>query len=149
MLAQEKRNKAKLIMNQAQQNIEKMVVRAPMDGLVAIEKNNDSSGGLMWPGMSIPDYRAGDQVQPGSAIAQVIDPTQMDLTAKVGEEQRSNVKVGQAAEVEFDSIPGQIFQGTVKSVGGMSTRQFWESSTGGEFDISIQLANEDPRLRPA
>lgn len=148
VLAQEKRNKAKLIMNQAQQNIEKMVVRAPMDGLVAIEKNNDSSGGLMWPGMSIPDYRAGDQVQPGSAIAQVIDPTQMDLTAKVGEEQRSNVKVGQAAEVEFDSIPGQIFQGTVKSVGGMSTRQFWESSTGGEFDISIQLANEDPRLRP-
>ncbi|MGC2184269.1 MAG: efflux RND transporter periplasmic adaptor subunit [Terriglobales bacterium] len=148
VLAQEKRNKAKLIMNQAQQNIEKMVVTAPMDGLVAIEKNNDSSGGLMWPGMSIPDYRAGDQVEPGSAIAQVIDPTQMELTAKVGEEQRSNVKVGQAVEVEFDSIPGQIFQGTVKSVGGMSTRQFWESSTGGKFDISIQLGNEDPRLRP-
>ena len=55
-----------------------------MDGLVAIEKNNDSSGGtIIRPVMSRPDYRAGDQVQPGSAIAQVIDPTQMDLTARL------------------------------------------------------------------
>jgi len=77
VLVQEKRNKAKLIMDQAQQNIEKMLVAAPMDGLVAIERNTGALGEMMWPGMSIPDYRAGDQVQPGSAIAQVIDAGQM------------------------------------------------------------------------
>jgi multidrug efflux pump subunit AcrA (membrane-fusion protein) len=147
-LAQEKENKAKLAMVQAQQNIEKMLVAAPMDGLVSIERNTRTLGGMMWQGMSIPDYRAGDQVQPGSAIAQVIDAGQMELTSKIGEQERGNVNVGQAAEVEFDALPGQIFRGTVKAVGGMSTRQFWEANVGGKFDITVQLLNEDPRLRP-
>ena len=147
-LAQEKENKAKLAMDQAQQNIEKMLVAAPMDGLVSIERNTETLGGIMWQGMSIPDYRAGDQVRPGSAIAQVIDASQMELASKIGEQERGNVRVEQPAEVEFDALPGQIFHGTVKAVGGMSTRQFWEADVGGKFDITIQLLNKDPRLRP-
>ena len=148
LLAQEKENKAKLTMDQAQQNIKKMVVAAPMDGLVSIERNTGAMGEIMWSGMSIPDYRAGDQVQPGSAIAQVIDASQLNLTSKIGEQERSNVKVGQSADVEFDALPGLIFPGTVKTISGMSTRQFWEANTAGKFDITIQLSNEDPRLRP-
>lgn len=144
-LAQEKKNKAKLTMDQAQQNIEKMRVSAPMDGLVSIER---STPDIMWEGMSLPDYRAGDKVQPGAAIAQVIDPGQMDLNAKIGEQDRDNVKVGQPADVEFDALPGQTFHGTVKTAGGMSTRQFWESAAGGKFDVSIQLEKGDARLRP-
>jgi len=147
-LAQEKKNKARLAMDQAQQNIEKMLVAAPMDGLVSIERNTETLGGMMWQGMSIPDYRAGDQVQPGSAIAQVIDAGQMELVSKIGEQERDNVTLGQAAEVEFDALPGQIFRGKVKAVGGMSTRQFWEENVGGKFDITIQLLNQEPRLRP-
>ena len=85
-------------------------------------------GEMTFPGMSIPDYRAGDQVRPGSAIAQVIDAGQMDLASKIGEQDRGNVMVGQPAEVEFDALAGQTFRGTVKTVGGMSTRQFWEST---------------------
>jgi HlyD family secretion protein len=148
LLAQEKRNKAKLTMDQAQQNIEKMQVAAPMDGLVSIERNAGSMGEMTFSGMSIPDYRAGDQVRPGSAIAQVIDAGQMDLASKIGEQDRGNVMLGQPAEVEFDALAGQTFRGTVKTVGGMSTRQLWESNAGGKFDISIQISDEDPRLRP-
>jgi len=148
LLAQEKQNKAKLAMDQARQNIEKMLVPAPMNGLVAIERNVNTMGEISWRGMSLPDYRAGDQVQPGSAIAQVLDAAGMELTAKVGEQERGNVEVGKSADVEFDALPGQIFRGTVKAVGGMSTREFWEASSEGRFDITIQLSTEDPRLRP-
>ncbi len=45
-LAEEKRNKAKLAMDQAQDNINKMRVTAPMDGLVALEKNEGAIGGF-------------------------------------------------------------------------------------------------------
>ena len=45
-LAEEKRNKAKLAMDQAQDNITKMRVMAPMDGLVALEKNEGAMGGF-------------------------------------------------------------------------------------------------------
>ncbi len=146
-LAQEKRNKAKLEMDQAQQNIDKMHVPATMDGLVSIQKDRGGNQ-FFFDGMTLPDYREGDQVQPGSAIAEVIDPSAMEITSKIDEHERSNIKPGQAAEVEFDALPGHIFHGTVKTVGGMSMRQFWETDMGGKFDVSIQLSSADSRLRP-
>jgi len=146
-LAQEKYNKAKLGMDQAQQNLDKMRVTAPMDGLVSIQKNMNASGGFFFTGMSLPDYHEGDQVQPGSAIVQVVDPQGLDLTSKIDEQDRDNVMVGQQVEVVFDALPGQIFHGTVKNVGGMSVRQFFTTNAKGNFEVSIQLAKEDPRLR--
>jgi multidrug efflux pump subunit AcrA (membrane-fusion protein) len=146
-LAQEKYNKAKLGMDQAQKNLEKMRVTAPMDGLVSIQKNMNASGGFYFTGMSLPDYHEGDQVQPGSSIAQVMDPQGLELTSKIGEQDRDNVKTGQPVEVVFDALPGHVFKGTVKSVGGMTVRQFFTSNTNGTFEVSIQLAQEDPRLR--
>jgi HlyD family secretion protein len=146
-LAQEKYNKAKLGMDQAQQNLDKMRVTATMDGLVSIQKNMNASGGFFFTGMSLPDFHEGDQVQPGSSIAQVVDPQGLDLTSKIGEQDRENVQANQPVEVVFDALPGQVFHGTVKSVGGMSVRDFFTSNTNGTFDVSIQLANEDPRLR--
>ena len=69
-LAQEKYNKAKLAMDQAQQNLDKMRVVAPTDGLISIQKNMDASGGIFFTGMTLPDYHPGDQVQAGGSIAQ-------------------------------------------------------------------------------
>ncbi|MGD0890309.1 MAG: HlyD family efflux transporter periplasmic adaptor subunit [Terracidiphilus sp.] len=146
-LAKEKYNKAKLGMDQAQQNLDKMHVTAPMDGLVSIQKNMNASGGFFFTGMSLPDYHEGDQVQPGSSIAQIVDPQGLDLTAKIAEQDRANVQVGQQVEVVFDALPGRAFHGTVKSVGGMSVRQFFSSNTNGNFEVSIQLADADPLLR--
>src|SRR6202034_4394010 len=125
-LAQEKRNKAKLAMDQAQENIDKMRVPAAIDGLVSIEKNRDASGGFFFDGMTVPDYREGDQARPGSAIAEVIDSREMEIISKINEHDRSNIKTGQSVEIEFDALPGQVFHGTVKNVAGMSTRQFWD-----------------------
>ncbi len=74
--------------------------------------------------MSLPDYRAGDQAQPGSAIAEVVDPGGLDLTTSIGERNHSNIKGGQAVDVVFDALPGKQYHGTVKSIGGVSARQF-------------------------
>ncbi len=145
-LAQEKYNKAKLAMDQAQQNLDKMRVTAPMDGLVSIQRNENASGGFYFTGMTLPDYHEGDQVQPGSSIAQVVDPQGLDLTSKIGEADRSNVQVGQAAEIVFDALPGHVFHGTVKSVAGATVRQFFSSDSNGSFEVSIQMAEADPRL---
>jgi HlyD family secretion protein len=136
-LAQEKYNKAKLAMDQAQRNLDQMRVTAPMDGLVSIQKNMNASGGFFFTGMTLPAYHEGDQVQAGSLIAQVVDPNGMDLTSKIGEQDRSNVQEGQAAEVVFDALPGKVFHGKVKSVGGASMQQFFASNGSGGFDVSI------------
>jgi len=146
-LAQEKSNKSRLEMKQAQQNIDKMHVAAPMDGVLAIEKNVDSTGGMFWGGMSLPDYREGDQVRPGNNIARVIDPSDMEMLAKANERERGNIRAGQSAEIQFDALPGQVFHGTVKTVAGMAMKNFWEDATAGSFEVTIQLPNSDSRLR--
>src|ERR1700689_2359440 len=147
-LAQEKRNKANLAMAQAQENIDKMQVPAAIEGLVSIEKNRDASGGFFFDGMTLPDYREGDQVEAGSSIAEVIDSREVEIVCKINEHDRSNIKAGQPTEIEFDALPGQVFHGTVKTVGGMSMKQVWEQDMGGKFDVTIQLPNSDSRLRP-
>lgn len=147
-LADEKRNKAKLAMDQAQDNINKMRVTAPMDGLVAVEKNEGAAGGFFFSGMSLPEYREGDQVEPGRTVGQVIDPVGMDLVAKVGELERNNIKQGQSVDIELDALPGITFHGTVKTVGGNNSRRFWEDDTSSKFEVSITLAATDARMRP-
>jgi HlyD family secretion protein len=146
-LAQEKYNKAKLGMDQAQQNLDKMHVIAPIDGLISIQKNMNASGGFYFTGMTLPDFHEGDQVQPGSAIAQVVDPLGLDLKVQIGEQDRENVRIGQPVEVIFDALPGRTFHGTVNGVGGMSVRQFFSGNTNGHFDVAIKLADEDSRLQ--
>jgi HlyD family secretion protein len=148
-LAQEKYNKAKLGMDAAQQNMEKMVVTAPMDGMVSIRINTDAAGGIIFTGMTLPDYRAGDQVQPGSSIAQVVDPMEMNLVAHMGETSRSNLRTGQAVEVRFYAMPDKVFRGTVNSMAGMASQGFFfESTASGNFDVTVTIPNLDPRLRP-
>src|SRR5580700_6614049 len=148
-LAEEKRNKAKLAMEQAQGNIDKMRVLSPMDGLVALEKNQGAMGGFCcFPGLTMPEYHEGDQVEPGRTVGQVIDPKGMELVAKVGELERNNVKTGQSVDFQLDAFPETKFHGTVKTVGGNNTRMFWEDDTSTKFEVSITLATTDPRMRP-
>jgi HlyD family secretion protein len=145
-LAQEKRHKAQLSMEQAKQNIEKMKVRAPMDGVVAIERNRDAQD-MFWEGMSVPDYREGDQAYPGRSIAQVLDTNDMDISAKLNERERNNVKVDQQVEITLDALPDQIFHGVVQTVGAMSSRNaFFDDSQGGRFEVTVRVPDSDPRL---
>lgn len=147
-LAREKYNKANLTMTEAQQNLQKMTVTAPMDGVISIQRNLDSVGGFFFTGMSIPDYHPGDQARPGRPIARVVDPMGMELVAKVGERNRGNIKQGQTVTIVFDALPDRTFQGTVKSIGGISRGQFFSASnSGSSFEVSIQISDPDALLR--
>lgn len=145
-LAEEKRNKSKLAMDQAESNIKKMRVVAPMDGLVSIERNH---GDFFFSGMSVPEYREGDQVQPGRTIGQVIDPNGLELSATVGELERNSIKQGQSVDFQLDAFPGMQFHGTVKILGGSNTRDFWEAAeSSNKFEVTIALSAPDPHMRP-
>jgi len=148
-LAQEKYNKAKLEMDEAQQNLAKMKVTTPMDGLVSIQTNWGAAGGIFFTGMTLPDFHPGDLTNPGTPIAQIIDPMEMNLISQVSESDRSNVHAGQPVEVTFYAMPGKTFRGTVSNVAGMSSQGIFAlASSEGSFNVSIQIANLDPRLRP-
>ena len=145
----EKRNKASLAMQQAQENITNMQVRSPINGLVVVRENEDASGGFFFTGMSLPEYQTGDQVGPGRVVADVIDISQMEIAAKVGEGDRANLKIGQSVEVQVDALPGVSVQGKVKTLAGMSGGGFFfDDNSAHKFSVTVQLGQANAELRP-
>jgi HlyD family secretion protein len=148
-VSQEKHNKAALAIEQAQRNIDNMTVKSPISGFVRVRENERASGGIFFPGMTLPEYRAGDQVFPGTLIGEVLDTSQMQLTAKISESDRTNLKPGQPAEVRVDALPGEVFHGKVKTVGATASRsEWWSSDSSQKFSATFELDHPEPRLRP-
>jgi HlyD family secretion protein len=143
---EEKRNKAILMMQQAQKNIENMRVTTPIAGLVAVKENRDALGGMNF-GLQMPDYREGDQVFPGRQVVQVHAVDEMEISAKVNESDRGNFNTGQPIQVLIDAIPGKTFGGKTKTVAGMAARD-WSMGDLRRFDATFQLSEADPSIRP-
>jgi len=145
----EKRNKATLAMQRAQQVIDSLVIKAPIDGVVSVKDNRDAMGGMMIWGMSMPEYREGDSVWPGRPVADVIESGRMEMRAKVDENDRANLTEGQDATVEVDAIAGQKFPAKVGALAGLASRAgFFESSgVTRQFDVTFQFVNPDQRMK--
>jgi HlyD family secretion protein len=147
-LLQEKARTAQLGMKQAQHNIDSMTVKAPIAGLISIKDNMDASGGMMFWGMQLPEYREGDLVFPGRFLAEVMDVSQMEAVAKVFENDRSNVSVGQTAEIHMDAQPGAVFPARVKTIAGMAARRDFGSDSVRRFDVTFDLLSHAAEMRP-
>jgi HlyD family secretion protein len=148
-VVQEKRNKAMLAMQRAQQTIESLVVKAPLDGVVSVKQNTDAAGGMFFSGMVLPEYRQGDSIWPGRPIADVIESGRMELRAKVDENDRANLTQGQEAVIDIDTIPGETFKGKVGELSAQARRMdFFESNSGArQFDVSFAFDQLDPRMK--
>lgn len=146
-LSQEKHNKARLAMQQAEENIQNMKVKAAIDGMVVIHGNRNSTGGMFW-GMTLPEYHVGDQANPGEVVAEVIDISQMEISAQVSERDRPYIKQAQSVEIFMDALPNEKFSGKVTNVAGSAGNNDWFEDMQRKFDVTIHLDHSDPRLRP-
>lgn len=149
-VVEEKRNKAQLAMQRAQQVIESLVLKATVDGVVSVKENRDASGGFFFFGMVLPEYREGDSVWPGRPVVDIIESGRMELRAKVDESDRGNLVEGQVADVSVDALPGETFKAKVGSLAGLASRGgFFEptASISRLFDVTFQFENPDPRLK--
>src|SRR5207302_2523371 len=96
----EKRNKAQLAVQVAERNIASLQMRAPFDGFVVSRQNTDALGGFCCPpGITLPDYRVGDSVGSGRTLADVIDTSSIEVSARVNEQDRANVSAGLPIEL--------------------------------------------------
>ena len=149
-LVEEGRAKAQLAMTRAKMNIESLTIKAPMDGQVVVRQNYDAMGGMYFGGgVSMPEYRAGDNTSAGRPLVDVYDLGGMQLRVKVNELARANVAVGQAAEVISDGLPGRVFKASVSTVAGNVQASYWgDSGPARQFDASLTLEKTDAALRP-
>jgi HlyD family secretion protein len=143
---EERRTRAQTSAARARQNMDNLVLKAPMDGIVAVRDNMDASGGMMWEGMAMPAYRAGDTVFSGRPVIDIFDLSSMEVRARVNEQERDNVKQGQKARIESDAVPGISPTATVLSVAGLG--RAGRSGPLRLFEVTLELKDADQRLRP-
>lgn len=121
---------AEHLLRQAERDLERAVIRAPIDGLV-VERPVDV-------GAVVADVTANG----GTLLAIVADDRRMRLVAEVDENDIAPVRVGQVAEVTFDAFTGERFSGVVRKVSSSGTVDRNVSN----FEVEIELP-PDERLR--
>lgn len=84
----------------------------------------------------------GQSVEPTTVLYRISDRTQVNVVARVYEEDLGKVKLGQAAKVRTLSYPDRIFSGKVALVGPILSP---ESRT---VEVWVRLANPDGLLKP-
>jgi multidrug resistance efflux pump len=132
----EKRRKATLELSRERQRILQVKLLSPMSGLVAIRQNRQ---GMYFPGMQIPDVREGDQVQPGMPIADILDLSELEVVAKIGELDRANLKEGQEVLMRLDAVGGKVFHGRIKNMSGTATANIFSGDPAKKFDVVFSV----------
>lgn len=144
----EKRNKADLSVQVAQRNIDNLRMRAPFDGFVMLRENTNAFGGPLFFGMAIPEYRAGDSVYSGQTLADVVDTSQIEVSAKVPEVDRANINAGQPIDVAVDAVPGLSLHGSVRAVSNVASRSPFMNDVVRQFDVLFDVTDAGHRIRP-
>ena len=57
--------------------------------------------------MQIPDIREGDTLRPGMPVADILDLSELEVLARVGELDRANLHEGQEVSITLDAVPEQ------------------------------------------
>ena len=99
-------------------------------------------------GMTLPDYREGDQVQPGRTVSEVHAVEEMEAQAKVNELDRAYLATGQSVEIRVDGLADMTFNGKLKTMAALATRRFFDFDAARQFDVIFDLDKPDARVRP-
>ena len=115
------------------QRIAQSKMLAPMSGLVAVRQNRATD--FYFPGMQLPDIHEGDTLRPGIPVADILDLSELEVLARVGELDRANLHEGQEVSITLDALPEQKFRGTIKTMSGMASSAIFSGDPSKKFDV--------------
>ena len=133
---QEQRNKSMIDVENEKRRIASAKVLAPMGGLVAIKQNRT---GFFMFGQQIPDIREGDTLRPGMPVADILDLSELEVLAKIGELDRANLREGQDVSISLDAVPNKLFRGRIKSLSGTASSNVFSGDPSKKFDVVFSI----------
>lgn len=126
---------------EAQDRLEKTIIRADMDGKVTrleVEVGETVVVGTM--------------NNPGSLILSVSDLSVIEVVVQVDETDVPLLSLGDSAAVEIDAFPNRTFSGRVTEIGNSAIRPPSQQASGQQaaidFEVVITLDPTDAELRP-
>jgi len=143
---QQSKNKAVRDLERAKDYLSKMVIRAPIDGIVNILPNFRAGGSF---GSMPPPFKEGDRAWTGAAIAEIPDLSSMRIEMKLEEVDRGRIKLGQQVRVRVDAIADKEFLAELDWISPIAAVTFrGPGMSEKNFPAHATLKNVDPRLRP-
>jgi HlyD family secretion protein len=134
------RDQAAIEFGRATANVEKMVLKAPIDGIAVMQ--------TIWRGGDYGQVQPGDQVYSGQSIMTIVDPSSMVLNAEVNQVDSESLRVGMKATVHLDAYPDLGLDATVIAVGAMTSAGGWRANWVREVPIRVKILQQDARVIP-
>ena len=128
----------KVALERSDRNAEALVLKAPLDGMVALEN--------IWRGGSMGNAQEGDQLGSGQALLKIFDPTTMEVRTQVGEPDGAVLQEGVTATVYLDAYPDAVFKARFHSASPVATAAL--GSPIRNFSAIFRVDASDPRLLP-
>ncbi len=134
---------ARASLRQAEDQLSKTTIRAPMDGVVT--RLPIEVGAMAIIGM---------QNNPGSVLLTISDLSNMEAVIKVDETDVPQVQLGDSAAVSIDAFPKQIFTGRVVEISHSAlispetVSQTGQQQQAVDFEVVVKLDRPPQTLRP-
>jgi HlyD family secretion protein len=134
---------ARAALHEAEDQLSKTVIRAPMDGVVT--RLNVDEGETAIVGM---------MNNPGSLLLTVSDLSDMEAVIKVDETDVPQIQLGDTATVSIDAFPKQTFSGRVTEISHSAIISPENTSSTGatqqavDFEVVVKLDDPPKTLRP-
>ncbi|MEN6604151.1 MAG: efflux RND transporter periplasmic adaptor subunit [Bryobacteraceae bacterium] len=135
------RDKAKSEVDVTRYRISQMELSSPATGVVNFLMNYSQG----W--MNAKPFARGDNVWPGSAIAEIPELESLQFKGKTEEIDRGRIKVGQDVKAVLDPFPEKAFVGKLEGISAL-TEQTFEWPPSRNFRAFASLGQPDNRLRP-
>ena len=118
--------KDQVALEQAQRNLEKARITAPFDGIV-----------------STVAFSVGDSAGTGTAVT-VVDLATLQVKVTIAEVDVAKIKVGQAAQMTMDALPGKTYNARIIAIGPVAT------ITQGvvNYPVTAVVSNNDGMVKP-
>ena len=139
-------NQGQAVLKRQRDVLSKTVYTSPINGIVSYLP--EKVGDYVVPGITNTN---------GSFLMTLSDMSVVTAEVKVDETDIVNVKLGQAADVTIDAVPGKVFTGKVTEIGsqatlrssGLATTQSTTSTQEAkDFKVVVRLDNPPDNLRP-
>jgi HlyD family secretion protein len=134
------RDKAKDEVELTQHRLDLMELKAPSAGVIHYLPNFSQG----W--MNAKPFKVGDQVWPGSVLAEVPDLGTLEMEGKVDEIDRGRIALDYPVKVRIDSLPENTFPGRLAQLSPL-TEMSWEWPPTSSFKGYASLDKPDSRLR--
>jgi multidrug efflux pump subunit AcrA (membrane-fusion protein) len=135
------REQARIEFKRATANVDRMVIKAPIDGIVVMQTMHRSGG-------ENAQIQQGDQVYPGMFFMSIVDPSSMIMNASVNQADSEALRLNMKARIRLDAYTDVDLPGTVVGIGAMTRPGGWRASYVREIPVRLKLNAMDPRIIP-